>query len=86
YISFFLIGKGMIWGNIIGISCCLIQSHFKIVSLDPSVYYLDAVPIDLSVLTWLLLNIGALSISLLMMLVPSYIITKIDPVRSIRFE
>jgi len=86
YISFFLIGKGMIWGNIIGITCCLIQSHFRIISLDPSVYYLDAVPIDLSFFSWLLLNIGVLIASLLMMLAPSYMITRIDPVRSIRFE
>ncbi|MCD8178278.1 MAG: ABC transporter permease [Tannerellaceae bacterium] len=86
YISFFLIGKGMIWGNIIGITCCLVQSHFKLISLDPSVYYLDAVPIDLNILSLILLNIGTLTASLLMMLAPSYLITRIDPVKSIRFE
>lgn len=86
YISFFLIGKGMIWGNITGITCCLVQSHFKLISLDPSVYYLDAVPIDLNILSLILLNIGTLTASLLMMLAPSYLITRIDPVKSIRFE
>lgn len=86
YVSFFLIGKGLLWGNAIGASLCLIQSLFHVVKLDPAVYYLDAVPIDLSVGSLLLLNIGSLAASLLMMLGPTYLITKIDPVKSIRFE
>ena len=86
YISFFLIGKGMLWGNVVGIAICLIQSHFRIIKLDPSIYYLDAVPIDLSIVSLILLNIGTLCASMLMMLGPSYIITKIDPAKSIRFE
>lgn len=86
YISFFLIGKGMLWGNVIGIAICLIQSHFHVIKLDPSTYYLDAVPIDLSILSLVLLNIGTLCASMLMMLGPSYLITKIDPAKSIRFE
>ena len=86
YVSFFLIGKGLLWGNVIGVSLCLIQSFFHVVKLDPTVYYLDAVPIDLSVGSLLLLNIGSLAASLLMMLGPTYLITKIDPVKSIRFE
>ncbi len=86
YISFFLIGKGVLWGNVIGIVLCLIQSQFHIVKLDPSVYYLDAVPVDLNLLSLILLNIGTLCASMLMMLGPSYLITKIDPAKSIRFE
>ena len=86
YISFFLIGKGMIWGNIIGIGLCLIQSKFQPISLDSSIYYLDAVPVDINILTWVLLNIGTLLVAMLMMLGPSFLITKIDPAKSIRFE
>lgn len=86
YISFFLIGKGMLWGNVIGILLCLIQSRFKIISLDPSIYYLDAVPIDLNLLSLFLLNAGTLCAAMLMMLGPSYLIMKIDPAKSIRFE
>lgn len=86
YISFFLIGKGMIWGNVIGIAICLIQYYFRIIKLDPSTYYLDAVPIDLNIFSLLLLNIGTLCASMLMMLGPSYLIAKIDPAKSIRFE
>jgi len=86
YVSFFLIGKGMLWGNVIGISLCFIQSEFQILTLDPSTYYLNAVPVDLNILSLILLNIGTLTASMLMMLGPSYLITKIDPARSIRFE
>lgn len=86
YISFFLIGKGMIWGNIIGLSICFIQYHFRLLPLDPATYYLDAVPIDLSLTAFLLLNIGTLIVTLFMMLAPSYLITKIEPAKTIRFE
>ena len=86
HISFFLIGKGMLWGNVIGISLCLIQSYFHVVKLDASVYYLDAVPIDLNIVSLVLLNVGTLLISMLMMLAPSYLISKIEPAKTIRFE
>lgn len=86
YISFFLIGKGMVWGNIIGIGICLIQYFFRVIPLDQDVYYLDAVPIHLGIGTWVLINLGTLFISMLMMLAPSYIITKIEPSKSIKFE
>lgn len=86
YVSFFLIGKGMLWGNIIGISLCLIQSCFHVIKLDPSIYYLDAVPVDISLVSLLLLNTGTSLASMLMMFGPSFLITKIDPARSIRFE
>lgn len=86
YISFFMIGKGMIWGNIIGISICIIQHYFKVIPLNPEDYYLDAVPIELSIPMLLLINAGTLFISMTMMLAPSYIIAKIEPSKSIRFE
>ncbi|RHJ86715.1 FtsX-like permease family protein [Parabacteroides sp. AM08-6] len=86
YISFFLIGKGMLWGNVVGIALCLIQKHFHVIALEPSIYYLDAVPIDLNLLSLILLNIGTLVASMLMMLAPSWLITKIEPAKSIRFE
>lgn len=86
YISFFLIGKGMLYGNAIGILLCLIQAYFHPLKLDPSVYYLDAVPVDLSIGSLLLLNAGTLLAAMLMMLGPSYLITKISPAKTIRFE
>lgn len=86
YVSFFLIGKGMIWGNLIGLTICFIQARFHLIPLNPANYYLDAVPIDLSLASLILLNIGTLFFTLLMMLAPSYLITKIEPAKTIRFE
>ena len=86
YVSFFLIGKGMLWGNVIGISLSLLQSYTHLIKLDSSIYYLDAVPVDLNVVSLALLNIGTLLVSMLMMLGPSYLITRISPAKSIRFE
>jgi lipoprotein-releasing system permease protein len=86
YISVFLIGKGMIWGNVIGLIVCFVQSRFRLIKLEPSDYYLDAVPIDLNFTNWFLINLGALAVSLLMMLMPSYLITKINPARTMHFE
>ena len=86
YVSFFLIGRGMLWGNVIALIICLIQSKMHILKLDSSIYYLDAVPVDLNIASWILLNIGTLIISMLMMLGPSYLITKISPAKSIKFE
>lgn len=86
YLSTFLIGQGMLWGNIIALSFCLIQSKFQLLKLDPATYYLSAVPIDLNPLYIILLNIGTLVVSLLMMIGPSYLVARITPAKSIRFE
>jgi lipoprotein-releasing system permease protein len=82
----FLIGQGMLWGNIIGLSLCFIQNKFHIIKLNPSVYYLSAVPIDMNALYLILLNLGTLIVSLLMMIGPSYLVAKITPAKSIQFE
>ena len=86
YLSFFLIGKGMLWGNVIGLLICWVQKHFQLIKLDASVYYLNAVPIDLNVGALLLLNIGTLVVTMLLMIAPSYLVTKIAPIKAIRFE
>lgn len=86
YHSFFLVGKGMIWGNVIGLTLCAIQYYFGIVPLDPEAYYVSTVPITFNWLYILLLNIGTLTASILMMIGPSYLITKIDPAKIIRYE
>ncbi|MFO8234325.1 MAG: FtsX-like permease family protein [Bacteroidales bacterium] len=86
YFTSLLVGKGLIWGNIIGILLCLIQYQFGIFKLDASTYYLDVVPINLNILHIILLNAGTLLVTYLMLLLPSYIITKISPIKTIRFN
>ena len=86
YLSAFLIGQGMLWGNVIALLFCILQDHFHLLKLDPATYYLSSVPVDLNLLFILLLNAGTLLVTLLMMLGPSYLIARITPARSIRFE
>lgn len=86
YHSFFLIGKGMLWGNAIGLSLCAIQYFTGVVPLDPEAYYVSTVPITFNWLYIILLNLGTFFASLLMMIGPSYLITKINPAKIIRYE
>jgi lipoprotein-releasing system permease protein len=86
WFSVFLIGKGMIWGNVIGLSLCLLQSRFHIFKLDPQNYYIDAVPILLNPWVVIALNVATLLVAVLMLIGPSYLITKINPATSMRYE
>ncbi len=86
YQSGFLISKGLLWGNIIGVTVCLIQYFFHFIKLDQASYFLNTVPINLKVIHILLLNIGTLILTILMLLIPSQIIANISPDKSIRFE
>ena len=86
YQSLFMIVKGLIWGNIIGISICLIQQYFGIIELDQSSYYLSTVPINLNILSIAGLNLGTALVIILMLIVPSMIISRISPSLAIRFE
>ena len=86
YQSGFLILKGLIWGNVIGIGLCLIQRTFGIIELDQSSYYLSTVPVNLNILHILSLNLGTAAVILLMLIIPSMIISRISPVKAIRFE
>jgi len=86
YFSLLLILKALVLGNILGIGICLIQQYTHVIKLDPSSYYLEYVPINLSVWHILLLNVGTVLITILMLLLPSYFITKVSPEKTIRFE
>jgi lipoprotein-releasing system permease protein len=86
YNAAFLIGRGMLWGNVIGLAFCFIQSKWHIVTLDPASYYVSSVPIELKFMHWFGLNIGTLIVTVTILLLPSYIITKISPAKAIRFE
>jgi lipoprotein-releasing system permease protein len=86
WLSVFLIGRGMLWGNIIGLTFYFVQKHTGFFTLDPSTYYMDKVPVSLSIPVWLLLNIGTLLISVLMLVGPSYIVARIHPANSMRYE
>lgn len=84
--SVFLIGKGMLWGNLVGLFLIGVQHYFRIVKLDPATYYVNAVPVVFDFWLFLLLNIGTLIVSILMLVAPSYLVSRIHPAKSIRFE
>ena len=86
YNAIHLIVKGLIWGNVIGIGLCYLQYHFGIMKLPEESYYLSVVPININFLHIALLNIGTLVICVVMLLIPSYVITKITPVKAIRYD
>jgi lipoprotein-releasing system permease protein len=82
----YIILIGLFWGNLIGFGLLLAQKYFKFFPLDPTVYHVSEVPIYINLGYILALNVGTFVLCLLMLLVPSYIITKISPVKAIRFE
>jgi len=86
YNASYLILLGLFWGNVLGLGLLFAQKYFKFFPLDPSVYYVTEAPVLINIGYVLLLNIGTLVLCLLMLLVPSYIITKISPVKAIRFN
>jgi lipoprotein-releasing system permease protein len=86
YNAFYLIVRGLFWGNLIGIGMLLIQKYSGVIKLNPESYYVNVAPVDINLGYILLLNLGTVAICLLVLLIPSYIITKISPAKTIRFD
>lgn len=86
YNAGYLILRGLFWGNIIGIGVLLVQKYFGIVKLNPENYYVTQAPVAIDIPYIVALNLGTILICLLVLLIPSYIITKISPVKAIRFD
>ncbi len=86
YQASYLIAIGLIWGNLIGIGLSFLQMKTGMITLDPSSYYLKSVPINLELIHILLLNSGTMAIIIIMLLVPSKLISKITPVKAIRYD
>jgi len=86
YNAFYLIVRGLLWGNFIGIGFLVIQKYFGIIKLPPENYYVTVAPVDINLLYILALNLGTVAICLVVLLIPSYIISKISPAKTIRFD
>ncbi len=86
YNAMYLIGLGLFWGNLIGLGILYAQKIFGFVKLDPSTYYVSEAPVLIDFWHILCLNVGVFVVCVLILLIPSYIITKISPVKAIRFE
>jgi len=86
YNAMYLISLGLFWGNLIGIGLLMVQKYFKVIPLNPDTYYVTEAPVYLDMGYILLLNAGTFLLCLVMLLAPSYIISRISPVKAIRFE
>lgn len=81
-----VIGRGLILGDIIALGLVALQKYTKFVSLDASVYYVDYVPVEINAPLILLINTATLAICLLVFIGPSYIVSHINPVKTIKYE
>ncbi len=86
YLSVFLTSRGMLWGNMVGVAIVLLQKTFHLIKLDPASYYVTFVPMNFSLLHLLLLNLGTILITSVILIIPSYFVSKISPDKTIRFD
>lgn len=86
YQSSYLIFKGLVYGNILGLSLCALQKKFEIISLNPENYYLSTVPINLELSYIFLINAGATLAILTFLIIPSMLISRISPSKTIAFK
>ena len=86
WFSTFIIGQGLLFGNIIGFGLVLLQKTTGIVTLDPQTYYVSEAPMELNLLVIILLNVATLLICVFVLIAPSYLVSKIHPARSMRYE
>ena len=86
YYAGFIILSGLVLGNGIGLLLCWLQETFELVRLDEESYYLSVAPVQVDWLEVALLNVGTFGVTLLFLVVPSYLVTRVDPVKAIRFK
>jgi lipoprotein-releasing system permease protein len=86
YQAAYLITKGLFYGNLIGLSLCWLQSTFAIISLNPEIYYIEKVPIELTFISWLIINLITFFVCIVSLILPSFVVTRISPTKAIRFN
>lgn len=86
YLAMLIIGKGMLWGNIVGLGLCAIQKLTHVIPLAPANYYLDCVPIEFNWIFIIAVNVAMFVLSVLVLIVPSHLISRIYPTKAMRFE
>ena len=86
YNSAYIVGAGLLFGNVLGIGLCLLQHYFGFITLPEDLYYVSVAPVKLEWGSILALNIGTLIITIIVLIIPSWLVSKIDPVKAIRFK
>lgn len=82
----YIVLLGLFWGNLLGLGMVWAQDSWQLIQLDPQTYYVRSAPVHLPFISWVLLNLGTFVICLLFLLIPSYLVAKISPVRALRFD
>jgi len=85
YNAIYIIGKGLIWGNAIALGLSLLQLKTGLFKLNQESYYVSEIPVNLQLSHFIIINVGTMIVCTLMLIIPTYIITKISPVKAIRF-
>lgn len=86
YLAMLIIGKGMLWGNVLGLGLCAVQKYCRLIPLNPQDYYLDCVPIEFNWPFIIAVNVAMFVLSVLILIVPSHLISRIYPTKAMRFE
>lgn len=86
WLAVFIIGKGMLIGDIIALALVAVQQATGLMKLDPSSYYVDTVPVEINIPLIVIINVATLLINVFVLVAPSYLIAHIDPVKSMRYE
>ncbi|MEZ5055049.1 MAG: ABC transporter permease [Chitinophagales bacterium] len=86
YNAAYIILNGLFWGNVMGLGICILQQHFGFIKMNQENYYLSEAPVYFNLLSILLINVGTLLICTFIMLLPTRLISKISPIKAIRFE
>ncbi len=86
YLSVYLLSRGLFWGNLLGLSILFLQKYFELFELNPASYYMSVVPVHITPLSVVLLNAGVILTTMMMLLLPTYLIGKISPDKSIAFD
>lgn len=84
--AFFIVGKGLIWGNVIGFAVIGLQANFHVFHLDPASYYVDTVPVEVNALWLVGINLLTLALTMLALIVPSFLVSKVQPAKAIQFD
>ena len=82
----FIVSRGLLYGNIIGLGLIFLQKYFHIVRLDPEVYYVPYVPVELHVLWIIGINLATLAATMLALVLPSFMVSRVQPAKAIQFD
>ena len=86
YNAMYIVGWGILWGNLLAFTLCLLQKYFRLVTLSEESYYVSVIPVNLNFWNILLINLGTILVCYLIFTIPSFIISRVTPVKAIRFS